>query len=411
MSPTPTLASVKRLDTVTARTAMERVAELGLIERGAVAVISVDAIRERTGERWMRKRDDVWAYVARKCAEHLTVQDIHHRISDTDFLIAITADHAAAAQAAALRILEDVLVFFLGSAETPDLKIQTVTNFSPTGEIACAALDPRKIARAPVYVDAPNTPYRTSVDPLEERRRNPVSFVTGSGKALKIAFAVEPVVSLRHQVTAALRVDATVTLSSNGMVVPGRAFSRLADDDLAFIDQATMDFGALFLRKARAATQPALILPVSFRTMAGRKGRHALAMAAGGASELLKSSVMAEFTDIDRGTPASRLTEVAGLVSSLCRGVLVRLRPAKDWLAAVRGFKPHGLTVDVADLGESDAQIAANILAFGEQARGAAPALMAFGLPNEGFAQVAGVAGLTHVAIRGPEPVLAASAA
>jgi len=339
------------------------------------------------------------------------VQDMHHRISDTDFLVAVTNEHSAAVQAAALRILEEVLVFFLGSAETPDLKIQSVTGVGATGEITCARLDPHKIARAPVYVDDPNTPYRAGVDVVEEQRRNPVSFVTASGAALRVAFAVEPVVSLRHQVTAALRVEVTVTLVSSGVAIPGRAFSRLGDEDLAFIDNATMDFGALFLSKARLAAQPALILPVSFRTMGGRKGRHSLALVAGGAADVLKSSVMAEFVDVDRGTPASRLTEVAGLVGSLCRGVLVRVRPAKDWMAAVRGFKPHGLTVDAADLGDSDARIAQQMLDFGDQAKGVAPALMAFGLPGEGFSQVAIVAGLTHASIRQPQTEAARSAA
>jgi hypothetical protein len=136
--------------------------------------------------------------------------------------------------------------------------------------------------------------------------------------------------------------------------------------------------------------------------MGGRKGRQALALTGGASSELLKSSVMAEFVDVDHGTPVGRLTEVSGLVSSLCRGVLVRVRPGKDWLAPVRGYKPNGLTIDAADLGETDARVAMHMLAFGEEAKGAASALMALGLPNDGFAQVATVAGLSHVSIRPP---------
>src|SRR5437899_12449738 len=115
-----TLSGVKRLDSAGALAAMERVAETGLIERGTVAILSVEAIRERSGERWRRRRDDVWAYVEKKCAEHLAFQDIRHRISETDFLVAMTTDDAAAVQATVLRILAEVLTFFLGAADLPD---------------------------------------------------------------------------------------------------------------------------------------------------------------------------------------------------------------------------------------------------------------------------------------------------
>jgi hypothetical protein len=115
----------------------------------------------------------------------------------------------------------------------------------------------------------------------------------------------------------------------------------------------------------------------------------------------MKASVMAEFVDIDRGTPVGRLMEVAGLVTSLCRGALIRLRPAKDLLAPVRGFRTHGLTIDVGDAGE---EAAAYMRAFGEQAKGAATALMAFGLPSERFFEAARGAGLSHAAVRAEAP-------
>ena len=394
------MPQIQRLRAANAAAVMERVAEAGLIERGCVAVISVDAIRERTADRWPRKRDDVWAYVNKKSHELLAVADIHHRISETDFLVAMTSESAAAVQAVALRILEEVLVHFLGAAETPDLKIRTVTEFGADGEISCAALDPSKISRAATRRDTAEQAYRKGVDPVEEKKRNPITFVTSAGHALRIDFAIEAVTSLRHEVTAALRISPTVVETKSGHTIPSRVFGRLSDDDLERIDHATLEYGSLFLANTGVSTQPALILPSSFRTMGSRKGRQALATASGGAMAVLKSSVMIELVDVDRGTPVGRLTEVTGLVTSICRGVVVRLRPAKDFIAPVYGFRAQGLTVDAADLGGTDTQIAANLLAFGEQARGVAPALMAFGLANDGFFQVAAVAGLTHASVR-----------
>lgn len=389
-------ASLARLESTSALSVMGRIAEAGLMERGAVAVISVAAIRERAGERWMRKREDVWANVNRKCAEHLSYADIHHRLNDTDFVLAMTSEQGAAVQAVALRILEEVLVFFLGSAEAPDLRIQMVTGFSGDA-VSCAPIDPKAISRRPVYLDAPDSPV-AKVDPVEEKRRNPISYVSSTGTAHRIDFSVEQLVSLKHNVTAALRINVTVTETRSGAVVPARMFSKLPDEDLYNIDKATLAYAALYLPKSKG--EPPVLAPAAFRTLQTRKGRNALMLMAGGAIDVLKAGALIELVDVDIGTPASRLTEVMGLISGLCRGIFIRLRPGKDMAAPVKGFRMQGLTLDCSDLPLADTQIALQMLAFGEQARHLAPALAMLGLPNDGFMHVASVAGITHAGMQ-----------
>ena len=53
-----------------------------------------------------------------------------------------------------------------------------------------------------------------------------------------------------------------------------------------------------------------------------------------------------------------------------------------------------------AGLGEGDSELAAGMLAFADQTRGAAPTVMVFGLPNEDFYAIAGVGGVTHASAR-----------
>ena len=224
-----------------------------------------------------------------------------------------------------------------------------------------------------------------------------VSITTNKGQPLRVDFALEPLISLRHETTAAWRIEPSTTLEFD-YDDSGRP-PVLTEADLARIDQATLDFAAELLADGRA--HPAVIVPVSFFTMAARKGRQALCNIAPD-PQLLKAGVIVEFADVDRGTPVSRLTEVGGLVTAICRAVFVRVQPGIDMLACVRGYRPHGLTLDAADLADSDAQIATQMLNFGEQAKGAAPLLVVQGLPNDGFFQVGLVAGVTHAALRAP---------
>lgn len=389
-----------RIESADAAAMLERFAGTDLMERGSVNVISVEAIRARSGERWARKRDAVWSYVARKLDEHLAHQDLHQRINETDFLIAMTSEQGVAAQAVALKVLEEVLLYFLGHANRGDMNIRAVTALRGR-ELSCAPVDPTIIVQARVRADTADSPFRMGVDPAEERKRNPVSFVAASGRALRVDFAIEHLVSLKHGITAALRVEPTVSEAATGRVIPVRQFRTLSDDDLAYIDRSTVDYGGLFLPETDGRTRPALILPASFRTMGARKGRGSLIGIAGLKPEQVKNSVMMELVDIDRGTPPGRIIEVAGLIHTLCRGVFARVLPVKDAVEILRGGRLMGITLDAGEIPGTDSRLASAILQFGQQAKGLAPAIAVRGLPSESFFAIAEVAGLTHAAVRG----------
>ena len=396
--------SIERITAGGAAAALERLAGTDLVERGCVTIISVEAIRKRSGERWPRKRDAVWAYLGKKFDEHLAYQDIRHRIGETDFLLAITSEEGVAAQAVSLKILEEALLFFLGVADSHDMKVRAVSAINGE-ELACSEIDPARVTAhkpAPPEEVIAVSAY-AAVDPAEERRRNPISFVTASGQNLRIDFSFEEAVSLRHKVIAALRIEPTVTHIASGRTIPARAFSKLSDDDIAFIDRAALDYAALFAG-AEAGPHPPLILPLCFRTLSTRKGRQTLIGAEGLPPHRVKASVMVELIDVDRGTPEARLLEVTGLVGQLCKGVLARLHPGRDAVSPVRGARLQGLTVAAADLGGTDSQVASHMLNIAAQARGRSPALMIHGLPSEGYLDVAEVAGFTHASLKAAPP-------
>ncbi|HYE44150.1 MAG TPA: hypothetical protein VEA44_00090 [Caulobacter sp.] len=389
---------------------LERVAGADLAARGAINIISVDAVRAKVGERWERNRSGVWAYVQRRMAEHLQPGDLFQRIGETDFLVAMTSEQGVAAQAITLRILEEVLTHFLGEASPAHMKIRTVT--SVTGdELHCAPLDPRVIAVARRREDAPDSPHRAGISASEEARRNPVSFVTASGARLQIAFAVEHLVSLRHQVTAALRIEPTVTDLSSGRVISSHSLTKLSDSERIRIDEASIHYCGLFLRGGAERSRTPLILPASFRTMMASKGRGLLIAAAGKAPDMIRTGLLVELVDVDRGTPPGRLVEVVGLLRTLTRGVFVRGGLAKDALEPLRGARLAGVTLDAGDLAGDPSRLAAALLDFGRQARGLAPALAVQGLPAEDYFAVADVAGMTHAAVRAEPAAVARSAA
>lgn len=385
-------ASIGRIEAVDAQVVLDRLAGTELIARGSVVIISLEAVRQRTGDRWPRRRDDVREYVSRKLDEHLADHDMRQPVSETDFLVAMTSEDGLAAQAVCLKVLEEVLVFFLGAADRADLKIRAVTGIHGS-EILCSDVDVGRLAEVrqrAVLSDRATGP--------EAGQRTPISFIAASGRQVRVDFAVEHVLSARHRVMAALRVEPTVSFVTGGGTVPASKFSRLSDDDIAHIDRAMFEFGAAYIPKD-ARSQTPLILPLSFRTLGSRKGRAGLIAAVGQMADEVKQGLLLEIIDVDRGTPTSRLVEVVGLAGPLCRGILARVQPARDALEPVRGVRLNGLTLDVRDYGLNDRQLGALIRMMGGQLHGRFPALVLQGLPDGGQLAAAQAAGFTHAGL------------
>uniref|UniRef100_B0T2G4 Uncharacterized protein n=1 Tax=Caulobacter sp. (strain K31) TaxID=366602 RepID=B0T2G4_CAUSK len=389
---------------------LQRLAGSELITRGSVNIISVKPIRRWAGDWWDKKRVDVWTYVERKLAEHLDRADLRARIGEDDFLIAMQNDQGLAAQATSVRILEDVLTHLLGAAEPSDLGVRAVIGIE-AGGVVCRPIDPAVVLAARARRDSVRSPIRFDIDPLEETRRTPVAFTTAGGAALRVDFTLEHVINLKRNVATAVRIEPVVTHLGSGKQIGARAVSRLPDRDAAFIDEAALKYAAVFARATQGHDRPDLIVPASFRTLGTQRGRDMLTGTSGLSLALLRGGIMMELVDVTRGTPAGRLLEVVGLLKALTRGVIARVPPEKEALRVLRDARLAGLTLDASDLIGPAEKIAADIMAFGRDAKGLAPMIALQGLPAEGYFAAAETAGLTHAALRASHPITASAAA
>jgi hypothetical protein len=368
------------------------------IARGSAFVINVDAIREWAGERWRSERADVWDYVNGRIEEHLDEGDLRHRVTETDFLIAMATEDGVAAQAVGLQILQETATFFLGESAVEKLRILALTRIEGR-ELICVELDPVQIRTIMEGVEAP---VHEETDP--EKELNPTLFMASNGDRLRIDYSTELVLSLRHGVTAALRIVPKVRVISTDQAIPAHMFSKLSDEDIDLIDRTTLAYAALFLPKDARVESP-VIVPVSFRTMGARKGRNHFSTLANTTPDQIRQGMLIELIDIDRGTPNGRLVEVIGLLSRMGRGVLARLQPSRDALAPVKGARMTGLTLDFSDFNVQTPQAEALLKTMGVQMRGKAGVLIAQGLGHQDQVKMAEAAGFTHAGLRAiPEP-------
>jgi hypothetical protein len=366
------------------------------IAGGSALVINVDVIRDWTGDRWRSERADVWDYVNARIEEHLDESDLRHRVTETDFLIAMTTEDGVAAQAVGLQILEETVAFFLGEADPEKLKIRALTRIEGR-ELVCFELDPVKIRAVTELTDS--TEPHEAPDPDPEAELNPTMFAASNGDRLRVDYSTELVLSLRHGVTAALRIVPKVRMIATDQVIPTHMFNKLSDEDIDVIDRATLAYAALFLPTDARVESP-VIVPVSFRTMGSRKGRNYLATLENTTAERIRQGMLIELVDIDRGTPTGRLGEVVGLLNRLGRGVLARLQPSRDALAPIKDARVTGLTLDLSDYNVQTPQADALLKTMALQMRGKAGVLIAQGLGHADQVKMADAAGFTHAGLR-----------
>lgn len=361
-----------------------------LLANGCVNLIGLDAIRDRAGDLWPRKRELVWAFVEKRLQERLAPHDLTLRIDDTTYLIAIVADYAAAAQAVCVRVLEEVLLHFIGHLDRADIRLQRVTSIDGLS-VSASDVD---LARVPRLEDIEVRANDMRPTVQRERDKNPMLFRAVSGHHLRVDFAPRPVTSLKHGVLTALHLSRTVIDEETGRPLTFEQCDALTDADLIRIDAATLDYAGLFTTGEQEAGYVALIIPVSYRTLLNRRGRAAL-IEAGAGGHALRTGGLFEIIDMDTGTPPGRLAEAMALAKSMCRGVLARLPERQGSLAPFKGLGFAGLTVPLSRQAARGLDALHVIQAKGDELRRTFRAIIALDPETRDYARLADI-GFTH---------------
>jgi hypothetical protein len=387
----------ERITSAGALEAIERIRTAQLVGDGLVNVIALDAIRRKLAEQWPRKAPRVWEHLERELARTLGPTGVFVRLDDVDYLVAQPGDDAFAAQALCLRVLQEVLTFFLGELRPSDLIVRTVTSLDG-GVVASAPLDLARLR--------PGAPTRAAAAPLAEGSNGPLADHAPAPKPWKpplegrlYSLALAP--PKRSPFTLQLRVDPVWNLKRGRVTsfVIDRSGGPPATEaaDLEEIDAATLAYVASLLdEQPQQGGGLVLHAPINFATLATQRSRERLIRLTGPVREPMRACVLLEIDGLDSGVPPSRLIEVVGLVRGLCAGVLARVRPRRSALEAVRDCGLRGLVAQAAWLGAAGRDSGARLHAYARLARDITPNVLVHALPRMDLIDQAAAAGFTH---------------
>jgi hypothetical protein len=358
------------------------------ISQGSVNVISVVAIRDGSGERWSRKREQVEDFVERAFARSNPGGGLIVALNDIEFL-AIHADTSRwAALSLSAAILKETLTFFVGEAAREDVRVMQVTGFAD-GELAVAPVDLGRLAASAEDVWGQGSRDH-SVPPSEaiDSVTKSVRLVSGELE-VEATHRAKPTWNVKDKVVTSFLVETCTTPVATAALPPLLA-SEVARSSLAF---AAHHMGA----GCDGGEPIAMHVPVPLSALALTAGRYPLLHVLRDLSPDVRRLLVLELTDVPDGVPQSRLAEAVSMLAPHARAVLARAPSDGADLLQWRRCGLHGITLDCSMLDAADRSVLTRLGAFARSALAMAPACVGYSLDAMSLLVSAWGAGFTHL--------------
>ncbi len=377
---------------------MARLAASGLVDRGCVLMLDLEAIRVRLGDRWPYKRAQVWEAIEHHLAKRLRPEDFHAQVGETELLLA-AGDTRDVNLARALNIQKELLTFFLGRQVPADLKISQVVSLE--GDVLIyEPVDNAALARAVAAAAAPPAhAYRPAPQPEPARDWSAMAFVSTEGRDLELTFEFQRVISLDSFAGAATRVRPV--LWERGTSAPiGPEWRR----DLSFADQLNIDLATLDAAQPLYVSSPArrVVVPCSLAALASIRGRASVIGRLSHDEKASEASLIVELMGVDGGTPRGQLVEATAVLRRHCKAVIARATPDRACLQVLKDGQLSGLSVDCSGFPDDDRLLLAALWSMSKAVRPMARALFMLGLPSMGACRLAQAVGATFATVRRP---------
>jgi hypothetical protein len=392
--------SVMRLMDDDALSAMERFEASSLLGDGLVNLVALDAIRDRLGERWNAKREQVYDHMEKVLRRNLGQSAYFLRVSDTDFIVAQPGLGPFGAQASCLRSLSESLNHFLGEARHTDLFVHQVSKLTKQG-IEAKVVDPGEAAAG----EAREISARKAAAAAELKpRRSPDQwspFVAVDGRKVRVSCALEPVFELKGNSRIGYRMHRRVLVVDTEEPITRQEQRNLSRSDLLKVDLATIARGLQRVESETAGElSPSLIIPVSYVTLSSQQGRAEITKFFKEARESVQRGVICEVVDIE-GVPQGPLLTAISLIKPFSLFVVGHLM--EDPIAGISNLKGAGLqavSLEKPPYIQGDAEFVGWLRQAIGQAHTIAKSVILYACENPRQAAMASMVGVTHASFR-----------
>lgn len=341
------------------RASVERVNTSGLVEKGQVFLLRLDAIRDTLGNRWPRRSEMVWESVERILSKQMPVPDVFLRLNETTILAAIATVEGYEGHLRCLDVLRTTLRFFLGTDVDGEAGVTYVIEITedelrhnpvwdgpvelPTIAKAEGEGQDKAGARAEAGYDGSDdgASPETWKPPLSKRRFDAPFISTQYGK-VPMHFEVVPVRRLDQGKVGAYAIRCHL---------PPR-IPALSELDREQMDLAMMGQLNQLLEEYRSERGGfALIVPVSFVSASARRPRRAMVERCGNVLDVMRQAVIAEVGGFGVGAPAGLIYETSAMMKPFFRALTAGVSTAAEAKTVINNYAFNGMAIDASVVG------------------------------------------------------------
>nr|MEA2799577.1 hypothetical protein [Phenylobacterium sp.] len=374
------------------------------IAAGGANVISVEAIRDRSSDRWLRKREQVTAFVERAFSRLSQPGDFIVTLNDSEFLAVQPSVSRTTALGISANILKETLAFFLGAAAREDLRLFQVMSFT-NGELNVKPLDAGHIldggdaepwtgsggSEDSVAARDSLAPVSEDLDWVETRR---MRLTSPPNLELDLAITPEPTWNVGARVVASFLLRPSMWLTEGALPERAVTCGELTPTLASEVAIGGLNFAADLIK---SGVQVALHAPLPWNAITYSTTRYRLLHALRDMPPQVRRFLILEITDLSAGLPQSRLTEQVSMLAPYCRAVLARAPSDAHDVRAWRGCGLSGVTLDCQSFDASDRKGLQRLAIFAQRAAEASVACVGYGLPATNLMLAAWAAGFTHL--------------
>lgn len=374
-----------------ARSKLDAIVRSQACEEGRAIVLDFGAIRTRLSDRWMSRREGVWAHVERAVLRGAGRDALYHRLDEIRYLLAFPEQSGAAALSVGLNVMEGVLVHFLGVVSQEDRVIHMVASIE--GE--AVSLTPQRPSERRAFT-AGNPPWAKVARP----------FAAAAGPALvrddtplRVRIGIEEVFDLRAQAILGSRIAASVYDEGVQRVLTHQEIFGLPTHRLLAVKTGVLEAANGLLGRPMP---PVVIVPLLLQAFASSSVRFSIMERIYTQARENRARLIFELVGIDGGTPVSRVQEVLSLLRPACRSVICRSRPTHSGLEVIREAGARGIAIGAQEIGCGGERLSAGLMAFGAAVKTVASLRMATGLDDRSQLAICTLAGYTHASVAAP---------
>ena len=395
---------MERLTSAALRDVLEKVAPS--IAGGCVNVVSVEAIRDESGARWNRKREQVAAFVERTFARLSQPGDLLISLNDSEFVTVQPSVSRAIGLGVSAKTLKETLAFFLGAAARDDLRLFHVTSVTdgalavePVNSVlamqASDDLEQVEVTRLPPEADAAGKGGAPISEDLAWTTTQRWRLTSPPNLTLELSITPEPTWNIGARVVASYFLRPSMWLAVGDEAPRPVECKDLPAHLAGEVATNGVDYAAKLLREAGA--QVALHAPLPLNAVTYSTSRLRLLQLLRDLEADVRRFLILEITELSGGFPQGRLTEVVGMLSPYCRAVLARAPSEGADVRAWRGCGLNGVTLECGSLDPTDRRAQQRLAVFARRAAEGSLACVGYGLPSSSLMLAAWASGFTHI--------------